>query len=757
MLSAYMGRAFLNILSLSLSGALVGTLILLIHPLTGKFFSQKWNYYIWFLVILRLLVPIQADAALPGGIAFDLSPLWAEEADAETAEVVHESGIADSAGEVSGSSMTDSAEEALGNDMTSGAEEALGSDMISRAEEIPENGMNDKTDAISENKSESMADNRWEGLFLGAAIIWSAGFLIILCMKLWHYFRFLLLLRKDIRPIEDGQITVMMQSLAARLHMRKIPPVYVSASVSGPVTVGLWRPFIVLPEAANSLTGYQLILHHEFVHVARRDLWSKWLYQMLLCVHWFNPILYLVDRKMNMDCELSCDEAILSMLTKEGRKTYGNVLLDIAEGNVVTMKSVFSTTFVTGSSELKRRLQNVLTFQKPTVIKILLSICVMAGTVFLTACGSVHLSYDSLWEDWEDDDVRKSYSSEADSDKDSGYEWNLLGAGKSDKDTDAWNCYDDAELLAGEDISDKWQAYSYKGGGNEVSISRFALNGSSSLRIVYAAKDTDIEITSEFDLKEGKFKIVHVAPDGSIAVLNDTGEKASQTVTLQTGRNVIKMVGQDAMLKNAEISFSGLKERYFESIYYSEEDEYAGQIADKIQDGTIEKEKVMESIYYMEQEDISEAFSALLKKGTVFDDEELSDIFIYSDTGRSGDYLLEAIDSGLMEPLSVDTLSGLMPFLEDKTAVGLINALPDEEFFEGLTRCMPYLGEAELEECLLAYVEAGEGYPMNNLMTLKCSWIRARSKNWMKKCLEINLIPFENADNLYRSSSSRPR
>lgn len=68
---------------------------------------------------------------------------------------------------------------------------------------------------------------------------------------------------------------------------------------------------------------------------------------------------------------------------------------------------------------------------------------------------------------------------------------------------------------------------------------------------------------------------------------------------------------------------------------------------------------------------------------------------------------MEAIDSGLVEPLSVDTLSDLVPFLEDKTTVGLLKTLPAEDFFEGLTECMPYLGEKELEDCLLAYIDAG--------------------------------------------------
>lgn len=54
-------KLFLLILSLSLSGTLIGLLILALRPLTRNYFSAKWNYYIWLLVIIRLLLPFHFD------------------------------------------------------------------------------------------------------------------------------------------------------------------------------------------------------------------------------------------------------------------------------------------------------------------------------------------------------------------------------------------------------------------------------------------------------------------------------------------------------------------------------------------------------------------------------------------------------------------------------------------------------------------------------------------------------------------------
>lgn len=94
------------------------------------------------------------------------------------------------------------------------------------------------------------------------------------------------------------------------------------------ITVGLWKPAIVIPKEipADNMMQFQLVLHHELIHVARKDLLYKWVYQILLCIHWFNPLLHWFGRQMSRDCELSCDEAILTHLTDSGRMMYGNIL-----------------------------------------------------------------------------------------------------------------------------------------------------------------------------------------------------------------------------------------------------------------------------------------------------------------------------------------------------------------------------------------------------------------------------------------------
>ena len=66
--------------------------------------------------------------------------------------------------------------------------------------------------------------------------------------------------------------------------------------MASPVLIGIRRPFIVLPKGTVEAEDAELVLRHEFTHLKRHDLWYKWLYQLALCVHWFNPFLHVFGK-----------------------------------------------------------------------------------------------------------------------------------------------------------------------------------------------------------------------------------------------------------------------------------------------------------------------------------------------------------------------------------------------------------------------------------------------------------------------------
>ena len=65
-----------------------------------------------------------------------------------------------------------------------------------------------------------------------------------------------------------------------------------------------------------------------YVHWRRGDLWSKWLVQLVVCLHWFNPMAYLLKRELSRLSELACDEALIRDMDAAERRAYGQMLLD---------------------------------------------------------------------------------------------------------------------------------------------------------------------------------------------------------------------------------------------------------------------------------------------------------------------------------------------------------------------------------------------------------------------------------------------
>ena len=716
MINIELQQLFLTILSLSLSATLLGLILLLIHPLTERVLSKRWNYYIWLLLVVRLALPINFEWLGLNSIKLDINSLQEENA-IEIATALSESAGLDG-------------ETALSESVGLDGETALSGSASVDVPSMPIDGASDTNIPLLPSISNNVAKRVFTPINIIAAI-WLAGVIIALSIKLCKYFYFINYVKKNSTPCTDKYIAGVTWELSEMLKISKLPMIYESDTVSTAVTVGLFRPIIVLSRDERTLSELKLTLHHEYVHIKRKDLWYKWIYQILLCIHWFNPLLYLIDRRINIDCELSCDEAVLNYLSKDGMKIYGNLLLNCAQKNVAFMKTGFSTTFMSEKSNLKKRLKGIIDYKKQTVFKVCISMCLLICILCLGACGSVRFEDDYMSEavDASYDIAGDIVTAAADISFDIAdniydeienyYEKAtgtvitnmtadsfLLRGEKVNKSGAAWKVYDDDELIAGDDLYDQWSAFNYCG-GNKITASGFRFNGSLSERIIYASDDIDISVDSEFVLKDGRFKIVYISPDGLVSTINENGEKTAQTITMEKGRNVIKFVGQGAGIRELSVNFIGLDEKSFDKIYYSKDEEHADTLVDELKAGNADKDELLTYMYLMKETEVSEAFKLLLNQGVSFNSEELCDVFIYSDTKLSGKYLAEAIENGVRNPLSAEEVSGIIPYLDGEVKLDLIKSLPNYDFFDTLEACVWYLNDDELEQCLVDYLYAG--------------------------------------------------
>lgn len=155
-------------------------------------------------------------------------------------------------------------------------------------------------------------------------------------------------------------------------------------AVNAPVAYGLIRPVILLPENTNWTDEDQLtyILTHEYVHICRGDLLWKLLLTAALCLHWVNPLVWVMYFRANRDLELACDEAVVRTLGLDSRKGYAYALLSAAE-------SVFSPLCLTYTtkSHMEERIRAIMKMKKKSVAAILAALTLTAGVtaVFATS------------------------------------------------------------------------------------------------------------------------------------------------------------------------------------------------------------------------------------------------------------------------------------------------------------------------------------------------------------------------------------
>jgi len=695
-------KLFLLILSLSLSGTLIGLLILALRPLTRNYFSAKWNYYIWLLVIVRLLLPFHFDTNFHTDIYLTgRSPAHTADTDLNTT------------GQTPAYTHTANADSDLVNNTTA----ALMSDNSQDTALA-------NTDTRSTNKANSSSNQNdadaAQKLLTIAAALWFMIAVLALMIKLIRYQRFKAAVTKGCVPITDRRVIALKNTFCIRLHIQNAPALYESPAISGPMTIGLFHPMILLPQSTadeQMQPQFELTLHHELIHAARNDLVYKWVYQLLLCLHWFNPLLRYIGRKIDCDCELSCDEQILAQLTETGKKLYGSLLLDTAERALTCRQNTLATTLYSNKNDLKKRLCHIVHYQKIPRFRLIFSVCTLIIALMFTACGTVWISQAENTAD-----KGTQGETETDTDNDSilsqlltsivSNDGFLENASAPSKSGDAWKSFDEDTLLAGKDNHEKWAARMYRGGGSKIKASGFVLYGTDSFLIAYANQETEIRVTSSFECIDGRFKVIYVAPDQSIVTLNDTGAETTQTITLQKGRNVLKMVGQGAKLKNLAIDYSdvlsALNLGKFESIFSSEEEEKAASIKEAVLSGnTCQKEEVIDVLHSMEPEDVSEVFHDMLRKGTDFTAEELQKFLIYSDEDLSSQYLAEALHDGCIKPLSADAIKKIMPHLAQEYCGELLINLPVDEFYDIFSETIYYLNDEQIEQCLNDYLDRG--------------------------------------------------
>lgn len=299
---------FMQILDMSKTAAIVIIAVLLMRLLLKK--SPKViSYALWSVVLFRLLCPFSIEA--PISLVPEITPTSQNYAlEDESISVI-------GAGEA--------AYKAVGDAVNGG----LGVQHI-RTTEKDGQGM-----------TQYVTADWWDVWILFGQYVWLAGiaamgvYSIVSCIKLRRKLRVTLPLRENI---------------------------FVADDVDSPFVMGIFRPRIYIPCGLSAAEQEYVILHEQH-HIKRGDHIIKLAAFAALCLHWFNPLVWLAFILSNKDMEMSCDEAVIKRLGENIRADYSASLLRLATGRRI----IAGAPIAFGEGDTKGRIKNLAGWKKPVL------------------------------------------------------------------------------------------------------------------------------------------------------------------------------------------------------------------------------------------------------------------------------------------------------------------------------------------------------------------------------------------------------
>ena len=162
------------------------------------------------------------------------------------------------------------------------------------------------------------------------------------------------------RPIRDGALREIADALALAGGGRSPALLLESHHPTLLVTWGLAQPKIVLPVDAHDWPSSRarIVLAHELAHVGRRDWLIQMAAELLRAAYWFNPLAWIACRRLRLESEHACDDAVLS-LGIDG-SDYATHLLDIARDSRRHPRTWLPAPAMARPSSLERRVRAML-------------------------------------------------------------------------------------------------------------------------------------------------------------------------------------------------------------------------------------------------------------------------------------------------------------------------------------------------------------------------------------------------------------
>ena len=243
--------------------------------------------------------------------------------------------------------------------------------------------------------------NGWGNLFLHyrnhwsirllkiAGMIWLLGVLIGILRGIFANYTIQKTLSTQISCFSKSEIQKIRETVSEAqflLGLKSFPSIMLCLTLDTPVLYRIFHSKIFLNRENYTAEELKVILLHEGTHYKRKDILFKNIASFISIIYWFNPIIKLLVKEFFNLCELSCDERVITMLTKEEKNTYAKLIGEISS----SFTSGCSASALKASKEniIVRRLKNMLNPKKKSIVCML----AMSGILAITSPTAVFAS-----------------------------------------------------------------------------------------------------------------------------------------------------------------------------------------------------------------------------------------------------------------------------------------------------------------------------------------------------------------------------
>ncbi|WP_242218382.1 M56 family metallopeptidase [Bacillus cereus group sp. BfR-BA-01380] len=340
--NVYLPRFFDWVIETSIMASILVGLILCVKILLRNKLTPRWQYLLWMILIVRLLLPWSPDSSYSIYSILSYSN--------GTAVIFHQTPVTVSSSKEHMQESTDIGDSKIAT---------KGNTYVSGSTQIAEEGK--KQTYNNENRNDQTFS-----LYTIILYIWLAGVIILSFTTIIMNRRLLLYIKKQ-PVITDERIVRIFENCKKSMSVQQDIPLLLAGKISSPTVFGFIRPKVLLSSVhMNVLDEQQLryIFHHELAHIKRRDVGVNWLMHGLLILNWFNPILWYAYSSMREDQELACDALALTFIDSEEQIAYGHTIITLLEHYASYYQVPSLANLSRNKRTLKRRILMIKKFQK---------------------------------------------------------------------------------------------------------------------------------------------------------------------------------------------------------------------------------------------------------------------------------------------------------------------------------------------------------------------------------------------------------